>query len=151
MAINSIDGAKVINTLVPINGNTTAEGTGLAVDTNGYQDVMMIANLGVSADTLSGSVYWTVTFQECAVTTAGSFTTIAAADLQGGLPTVLIDAAAEDPTLMVRRYLGDLRYVRILFTQTGTHTNGTPIAGTIILSNPLHMPVTQETELGTQS
>jgi hypothetical protein len=151
MAISSISGAKVINTLVPINGNTTAEGTGLAVDTNGYQDIMMIANQGVSADTLSGSIYWTVTFQECAVTTAGSFTLIAAGDLEGGLATVLIDAAAEDPTLIVRRYKGKLRYVRILWTQTGTHTVGTPIAGTIILSNPLHMPVTQETELGTPS
>jgi hypothetical protein len=151
MAISSISGAKVINTLVPINGNTTAEGTGLAVDTNGYQDIMMIANQGVSADTLSGSIYWTVTFEECAVTTAGSFTLIAAGDLGGGLATVLIDAAAEDPTLIVRRYKGKLRYVRILWTQTGTHTVGTPIAGTIILSNPLHMPVTQETELGTPS
>jgi hypothetical protein len=151
MAINSIDGAKVINTLVPINANDTAEGTGIAVDTNGYQDIMMIANQGISGDTLSGSVYWTITFQECAVTTAGSFTTIVAGDLGGGLPTVLIDAGAEDPTLIVRRYFGKLRYVRILWTQTGTHTNGTPLAGTIILSNPLHMPVTQVTELGTQS
>ena len=151
MAETSYATYKVAQSLVPINGNTTAEGTGVAVDTNGYADVLMVALCGISADTLSGSVYWTVTFQECAVTTAGSFTTIAAADLEGGLPTVLIDAPAEDPTQLVRRYKGKLRYVRILFTQTGTHTNGTPIAGLVLLSKHLHGPITQETELGTPS
>jgi hypothetical protein len=141
----------VAPTLVPFLAHTTAEGTGVAVDTNGFAEVTMIANQGISLDTLGGSLYWTITFQECAVTTAGSFTTIAAADLEGGLPTVLIDAAAEDPTTIVRYYKGKLRYVRILWTQTGTHTNGTPLCGVVVLSAPLHTPQTQTTELGTPS
>jgi hypothetical protein len=142
----------VVPTLVPVLANDTAEGTGVAVDTNGFSEVTMIANQGISGDTLATTtLLWTITFQECAVTTAGSFTTIAAADLKGGLPTVLIDAAAEDPTTIVRHYIGKLRYVRILWTQTGTHTNGTPLCGVVVLSAPLHTPQTQTTELGTPS
>jgi hypothetical protein len=60
----------------------------------------------------------------------------------------VIDDAAEDPTTIIRGYIGTKRYLRILWTQTGTHTNGTPIAGVIILGNPNYVPVTQPTELG---
>ena len=150
--ISSISGQKVINSLVPILAHTTANATGVAVDTQGYSEVLMVWNQGVSLDTLATStLLWNITFEECAVTTAGSFTLIAAGDLEGGGATILIDAAAEDPTLMVRRYKGKLRYVRMIGTITGTHTNGTPVAGTVILSGALHEPVSQETELGTAS
>lgn len=151
MPISSITGQKIINTLVPANCKTTANGTGIAVDTYGYGEVLMVANHGISLDTLSGSIYWTITFEECETTTAGSFTHIVDTELEGGGHSHVIDAAAEDPTLVVRRYKGKMRYVRIVWTQTGTHTNGTPLAGTIILSDPVHFPVTQETELGTDA
>jgi len=144
-------GQHVINTLVPFNAKTTAEATGLAVAVDGYSEVLMVWNQGVSLDTLSGSTYWTVTFQECAVTTAGSFTLIGAANIEGGGATVLIDAPAEDPTLLVRRYKGKLAYVRMIATQTGTHTNGTPVSAFVVLSGAIHIPVDVETELGTPS
>jgi len=146
--VSSIASQRIVNTLVPINANNTAEGTGLAVDVDGFSEVLMIANVGVSGDTLSGSVYWTISFQECAVTTAGSFTQVAAAAIEGGSPVWVINDPAEDQTLVVRRYKGKLKYVRILFTQTGTHTVGTPLSATIVMSGATHIPVTQETELG---
>jgi hypothetical protein len=149
--MNMLSTCKVVPTLVPILAHTTANGTGLAVDTRDFQSITMIAHQGIAGDTLSGSLYWTVTFEECAVTTAGSFTLIAAADLKGGLATVLIDAAAEDPTTIVRHYVGKLRYVRIVWSQTGTHTTGTPLCGAVILSDPIYIPQTQTTELGTPS
>ena len=147
-----LSSSKVVPTLVPFLAHTTAEGTGLAVDTSGFSDIMMVAHQGISGDTLATTtLLWTITFQECAVTTAGSFALIAAADLLGGGATVLIDAAAEDPTTIVRHYIGKLRYVRILWTQTGTHSNGTPLCGAVILSQPVQFPQTQTTELGTAS
>lgn len=76
------------------------------------------------------------------------FTTIADADLGGLYGSHTIDAAAEDPTNLVREYRGTKRYVRIVWTATGTHTNGTPIAGFVILGRPDYIPVTQPTELG---
>ena len=149
MPVSSYVGHHVINSLVPILAHTTADATGLAVAVGGYQDVQMVWNQGVALDTLGGALYWTITFEECAVTTAGSFTLIAAGDIEGGGATVLIDAAAEDPTLLVRRYKGKLAYVRMIATKTGTHTNGTPLCAFVVLSGAVHVPVTVETELGT--
>lgn len=146
--VSTIAGCKVVQTIVPILGNTTAEGTGVGVDRSGFGDALMIAEVGISGDTLSGSVYWTIAFQECATDTAGSYTNIAAGDLEGGVNDHVINAAAEDPTTIVRSYRGSLPWVRILFTQTGTHTNGTPISGVCVLGHPNKIPVTQVTELG---
>ncbi len=139
---------KVVSTVDPILGNTTAEGTGVAVAVGGYHSVLMVAQQGISGDTLSGSVYWTIAFQESDTTTAGDFTNIAAGDLKGGVNDHVINAAEEDPTTIIRSYTGKKAYVRILWTQTGTHTNGTPLAGLIILGDPVYFPVTQVTELG---
>lgn len=146
--ISTISGCKVVQTLVPILGNTTAEGTGVAVDRQGFGDALMVAEVGISGDTLSGSIKWTISFQESATTTAGDFTNIAAADLEGGLNNHVIDDATEDPTTIVRGYRGALRYLRVLFTQTGTHTNGTPISAVVVLGRPNYIPVTQPAELG---
>jgi polyisoprenoid-binding protein YceI len=146
--INSLSAIKVVQTLVPILGNNTAEGTGEAVDRWGHLDAVMVAQCGISGDTLSGSIYWTISFQDCATTTAGEFANIAAADLEGGVNDHVINAGAEDPTTIIRGYRGTKRYLRILFTQTGTHTNGTPIAGVVILGRPVRIPVTQVAELG---
>ena len=129
-----------VQSLVPILGNTTAEGTGLGVDLAGFDGALMIAHVGQSGDTLSGSVYWTVQFQECAVNTPGSFTNIADADLEGGANLVVIDASAEDEVVVQRGYKGALRWLRVLFTQTGTHTNGTPISAVIVKGRAFHNP-----------
>jgi hypothetical protein len=130
-----------VKSLTPILGHTTAEGTGAAVDLAGFDGALMAAHVGVSGDTLSGSLKWTVQFQESDTTTPGDFTDIAAADLLGGANNVVIDDAAEDDVIIARSYIGAKRYVRILFTQTGTHTNGTPIAAVIIKGKPRHAPV----------
>jgi len=132
-----------VHSLVPILGNTTAEGTGLAVDLQNFEGALMLACLGDSGDTLSGSLYWTVQFQHSDTTTAGDFVDIPAADLKGGANAIVIDAPAEDQIVVARSYVGAKRYVRILFTQTGTHTNGTPIAGVVVKCFPRHAPQTQ--------
>ncbi|OQB51156.1 MAG: hypothetical protein BWX98_02571 [Candidatus Aminicenantes bacterium ADurb.Bin147] len=100
----------------------------------------MAAHVGQSGDTLSGSIKMTVSFQE-SDTTAGYFANVAAADLLGGANDVVIDDAAEDEVIVTRGYLGSKRYVRILVTYTGTHTNGTPISAVVIKGLPRHAPV----------
>lgn len=144
--ISTIVGNKFAVTLAPILANDTPEGTGVGVDRYGYGDVLMVALQGISGDTLSGSLKWTITFEES--DDNASFSTIAAADIEGGYATWTIDAAAEDPTNIVRLYRGTKRYVRIKWTATGTHTNGTPLAGFVILGRPNKIPVTQPSELG---
>ena len=144
--ISTIIGNKVAVTMAPILANDTTEGTGVGVDRYGYGDVLMIAQQGISGDTLAANLKWTLTFEESDNNT--DFTTIADADLEGGYGSWTIDAAAEDPTTIIRLYRGTKRYVRIVWTVTGTHTNGTPIAGIVVLGRPNKIPVTQPTELG---
>jgi len=145
--ISTIAGGKVVSLLTPIMANNTAEGTGVAKDRYGYGDVLMIAHVGVSLDTLSGTTYWTISFQHCAVTTAESFVNIPAADIEGGTNDWVINDPSEDDMTITRLYKGSLRYVRILFTQTGTHTNGTPLSAVAVMGRPNYIPVTQATEV----
>lgn len=128
----------VVKTIDPVLGKTTQ--TGAAVDLQGFEGALMAAHVGQSGDTLSGSIKMTVSFQE-SDTTAGYFANVAAADLLGGANDVVIDDAAEDEVIVTRGYLGSKRYVRILVTYTGTHTNGTPISAVVIKGLPRHAPV----------
>jgi hypothetical protein len=132
--------------MVPVVANDDTEGTGLTCDRRGYAEVLMIAQQGISGDTLSGSVYWTITFQES--DDDSTWTSIADANLRNGANLWIINAAAEDPTTIIRLYVGSMRYVRIFWNATGTHTNGTPISGVCLLSKPLRAPITQTAELG---
>jgi hypothetical protein len=145
-AIKLHEWGKVFQAMVPIVANDDTEGTGLTCDRLGYQHVLMIAEQGISGDTLSGSIYWTIKFQES--DDDSTWGNIANADLDNGANLWIINAAAEDPTTIIRLYKGSKRYVRIFWDATGTHTNGTPISGVCILSNPLHGPITQPSELG---
>lgn len=131
-----------VHSIVPINGNNTTEGTGVYADLQNFEGAIMLAHIGQSGDTLSGSVYMTVSFQESDVSGSG-YADIAAADLKGGANGIVIDAAAEDEVVIARAYVGAKRYVRVLITFTGTHTNGTPIAATVIKCFPRHAPQTQ--------
>jgi hypothetical protein len=146
MAIRTDEWYKVFQTMVPVVANDDTEGTGLTCDRLGYKEVLMIAEQGISGDTLSGSVYWTIKFQEC--DDDATWANIADGDLYNGANLWIINAAAEDPTTVIRLYRGSKKYVRIFWDATGTHTNGTPISGLCILSCPLHGPITQTAELG---
>ena len=146
--ISTIAGHKVVVTMAPIVANDDTEGAGVGVDRQGYGDVLLIAQQGISADTLSGSVYWSIKFQACDDNATWALMDVA--DIEGAATaTHVIDAAAEDPTTIVRLYRGGLRYVRIFWDATGTHTNGTPIAGVVVLGRPNYIPTTQPAELGT--
>jgi hypothetical protein len=130
-----------VTSITPILGNNTSEGTGVGVDLAGFDAAKMIAHVGQSGDTLSGSVYMTVQFQESDASGSG-YADIATDDLKGGANAVVIDAAAEDEVIVQRNYVGGKRYARILVTFTGTHTNGTPISALVVKSAARHAPPT---------
>lgn len=123
---------------------TTAAASGAGVDTQGYESVAFIANVGESGDTLSGSVSIDLLVQES--DDDSTYTDVAEADLDGGLSGgaagafALIDAAAEDDTAYTVGYIGGKRYVRSRIELTGTHTNGTPIGIVSVKSNPKYGP-----------
>lgn len=129
---------KVVNALTPIIGNNTTEGTGLSVDTLGYEGAALAFHIGISGDTLSGTVLITPSVEE-ADATGGPWTAVAAANLKGTL--TVVDDPAEDDVVQEVGYLGTKRWIRPLFTFTGTHTVGTPISAVAILGNARHLPV----------
>jgi hypothetical protein len=133
---NSILAVKSID---PIVGNDDTEGTGVGVDLAGFEGALMVAHLGASLDTLSGSVYVTVKFQESDDNSA--FTDVADADLLGGANGVVVDAAAEDEVVIQRGYIGKKRYIRVIIDHTGTHTNGFPYSALVLKGFPRHAPV----------
>ena len=49
-----------------------------------------------------------------------------------------LDANAETPQVTSIGYVGGKRYLRVVADFTGTHSNGTPIAATIIKGSPRH-------------
>lgn len=126
----------VKNSILPVKATTTTSGS--SVDRLGFYNLLLIAQIGQSGDTLSGSVYLTVVFEESANGT--TWTTIDNADLGGGENSVVINSNDADEVVIVREYLGNKRYVRVKVAFTGTHTNGTPIAGLVVLAEPRHAP-----------
>jgi hypothetical protein len=128
-----------VKTIDPVVANDTTEGTGTAVDIAGYEGAMFLVHVGQSGDSLSGSVKWTISYQESDASGSG-FTDVAAAELTGGTNGTVIDAAAEDEVVIQRGYLGSKRYLRVLCTADGTHTYGTPLSAVIVKGFPRHAP-----------
>jgi hypothetical protein len=125
-----------------VNAVKTATATSSAVNLAGFDAATIIFDIGNSADTLSGSVYWTLSLTECD-TSGGTYTAVAAADILGwaGAATYVIDAPAEDTLAVKVGYAGGKQYVKAVATATGTHSTGTPIGAVAVLGLPSHAPV----------
>lgn len=123
-----------------VNAVATGTVTSSAIDTKGYESATVIFDIGNSGDTLSGTVYWTLSLTECA-TSGGSYTAVAAADIVGGVASVVIDAPSEDSLAVKFGYKGNLPFIKGVATATGTHSNGTPIGIISVLGNPHVAPV----------
>lgn len=127
-------------TQVAVNAVASADVVSSAIDTQGFDALEVVFDVGNSGDTLSGTLYWTLKLTECD-TSNGTFTDVAAADLLNGVATVVIDAPAEDSAAFKFGYRGNKRFVKGVATKTGTHTNGTPIGIIAIQGHPQIAPV----------
>src|SRR5574341_1867854 len=97
-SVNQDLGAKIktVSSILPIVGNNTTEGTGVAVDLRGYESATVLIHVGDSGDTLSGSVYITPTIEESADGSTG-WATIPATGYRVDVGDfAVIDAPAED-------------------------------------------------------
>jgi hypothetical protein len=123
----------------------TADGNGATIDTRGYDSVMLVAALGATGDTLSGSVKIELEVEHS--DDGSSWSDCADADLHKvvtGTNTgtfAVIDSNTEDQAVYSTGYRGTKRYVRMVANLTGTHTNGTEIAGVAILGHAHGEPV----------
>lgn len=123
--------------LNPVTSSTTKTST--AIDLQGYNSAEVIFSIGLSGDTLSGSVLWTLKLQHS--DDDSTYTDTVLADLSNTSATVVIDSSAEDETAYSFGYIGNKRYLKGVATPTGTHSNGTPIGILALRDASAYKPV----------
>jgi len=143
------ENVKVTTGLLPVHAAPTVSVNGASADAQGFSSRAVLFSIGNSGDTLSGSVYLTLSLEASAdnstwsAVAAGDVKAIvdhtAAANLAGA--SVVINAPTADSRSITMEYGGTLRYLRGVVTATGTHTVGTPIGILNVLANPEIAPV----------
>jgi len=132
-----------------VNAVATTTVTGTAIDKLGYNGCASTILVGNSGDTLSGSVYWTLSAEDSpdnSTWTAVAVGGLLVVDHVAGtklktVATHVINTLTGDSRPVTLEYLGDKRYFRVLATATGTHTNGTPIGIVNERFDPHNAPV----------
>ena len=122
--------------------NDDTDGTGVGFDCSPFTEVLAIVDVGVSGDTLSGSVKFQPTLQE-SDSLASGYTAVDSSDYYTPAWATafgLVDDPAEDAVLMAAVYKGDKKYIRVLDDTTGTHTAGTPVSAIFIGFRPRSAP-----------
>lgn len=118
----------------------------------GFEALTMEVSLGVSLDTLSGSVRIDLEMEE---SDDGSvFTNVANADIvvpdatqkgtEGDGVWQVVDDAAEDDKVYKADYIGHKQFARVVVNFVGTHTNGTPLSASYVAGRALGEPVANQ-------
>jgi hypothetical protein len=132
---------KLVNSVLPL--LRTADVNGSGVDTQESVGVALVAHVGTSGDTLSGSVYLALEVEHS--DDNSTFVDCADADIDAAVTGAntgtfaKIDDAAEDDAIYKCNYLGNKRYVRVVGNLVGTHTNGISFGAMAVLM-PSVMP-----------
>lgn len=137
MSDNIYGNTKIEQLLNPINATSTR--TSSAIDTSGFHERLVLANIGFALDALSGSRYWTIKLQEGETTSA--FSDVADSDTFNGAGTYVVDGGADDEQVYTFSYKGSKRFLRVTIISSGSHSVGTPMAVTAVLGKPAHAPV----------
>ena len=131
---------SVVQSIAPVVGSSDTNGTG--IDLQGFESATVIVDTGVEGDTLSGSVKVDFILQDSddnssfSAVTSATHVTDGAVDSSGIFLT--LDANGETPQLTTIGYVGGKRYIRVVADFTGTHSNGSPIAVSVIKGHPRH-------------
>jgi hypothetical protein len=111
--------------------------TGITIDTMGYDSCTFFVSLGTLADAAFTS---TITVQSDDDSAMGSPTTVADADLVISANAFPIIQTDDDKVLKIG-YVGNERYVRLVFASTG-NASSLPISAIAILGHPHILPQT---------
>jgi hypothetical protein len=118
------------------------------IDMQGYQELLAIVHVGLSADTLNSTNKIYLELQHSDVSGSG-YAACADADIINpitGATTgtfALIDASTEDELAYFTAYKGNKRYIKVNVNFEGTHSTGTPIGITAIKGAAAAMPVNE--------
>lgn len=127
---------KVTNSFNPAAQNADPQGS----DTTGWVDLQNFNSAVVllSAGLWTDGAFILIVEESDDAGVADAPTTVAAADLDGTLPT--IDDATNDNTDYTVGYLGVKRFIRPNATESGS-TTGLVLGGSVIAGNPEQTPV----------
>ena len=143
---------KLTRTLAPqtLTGNGTAT-NGAVVDHQGFESIEHVVEVGVTGDTLSGTVYFTAILQHgdeadgsdmAAVTSTEPAVengyTLGAVEANGVFARV--DSADDDDRYYRIGYRGPKRYSRVVIQRTGNNATGTPVSMFAIQGHPANAP-----------
>lgn len=140
---------KIVPALVPAVWD--ADNTPAAIDTLGFRGVTILTHVGIG-----GITFTTTDKVEFTLTHSDDNSTYAAVEEDdllmpygetmgtGGIIRSLIAAkAAADTEVHAVGYRGKKRYLKLLANFGGTHSSGTPMSASVILSKPDSRPVGQ--------
>jgi hypothetical protein len=128
---------KVTQHLNPV--VSTATKTSTAIDLQGFNSANVLFSIGLSGDTLSGSILWTLKLQHS--DDDSTYTDVVLAELNNTAATVVINSSSLDETVYGFGYQGNKRYLKGVATPTGTHSNGTPIGIIALRDTAAYAPV----------
>lgn len=124
----------------------TSDTTSGAIDTQGFEAVTFVVNMGVLGDT-AGGAYFDCEVQASDDTVDGNFAAVPATSLsdtvESGVKTNVfahIDDTLDGSRTFATGYLGTKRYVRLKVDFDGTHSTGTKLAASVIKSKPHNLP-----------
>lgn len=127
------EGINFTNIKAPILDAPTIDEDHASVDVQGYDSLVFIVGVGISGDSLSGSVMLEFEMEDSPDDSV--WTDAVDGDVQGSIAGAtstgtfaVVDDAAEDDTVYAGGYIGPERYARVVTNATGTHTNGTELS-----------------------
>jgi len=114
------------------------------VDRQGFDSLVLLAHVGESGDTLSGSVKLDFIITEGDEADGSDQAIVDDEHVIHGVENydtatgifATVDDAAEDDAVYQVGYAGYKRYVGLTVTKTGTHTNGTPVGVLAVKGTP---------------
>lgn len=118
---------------------STATKTSSVIDLLGYNSLSVVFDLGLSADTLSSSLYWTLTLEDSPDNV--TFTPVATTACNSGVNSVVVNTTSSDRQAYAIGYIGGNRYLKALATPTGSVSSGMPIGIIALLGKPAYTPV----------
>ncbi len=114
---------KVLNGVNP--AILTASSTSAAIDTKGFDSVLIVAALGTATITPTTTNKFTLKVKECS-SSNGTFTAVSATNLINSLSATtigafgIVDTTAKPSTTFKASYVGNKRWIRVGATMGGT-------------------------------
>lgn len=119
-------------------GRTLTKSSILDLGAPPAEGVLLNANVGALTG-VDGSNYLTITAQHSDTTVDGDFATVPAGQLRGAF--TVINSTSKDEVLQSVGYVGLKRYLRVVFTYTGTAISAGIVSASATVGGARNLPI----------